>query len=358
MSENPTSDYAPAVLVVDDDWMNREMMQAHLAAAGYCVRTAHSGEKALEIALDTPPDLVLLDIRMSGMDGYETCRRLKANPGTQFTPVIMVTALETDEDKLEAIEAGADDFLTKPFSSLLLLTRVKSLLRIKRLHDELEARNHLLRQVLARYVDENIARIILADPEKHLKLGGETRKVTVCFADIRGFTAFAERSPAQEVLTVLNRIFSDLTEVIFRHGGTFDKYIGDELMAFFGAPVATEHDTLNALRMALELRGEFRRIKAAIDSPALAELDLGIGLHTGEATVGNVGSERVMSYTVIGDTVNIARRLQQIAHAGQILISEATYREVEDRVVARHLEARTLAGKTQATTLYQLEDVV
>lgn len=347
----------PYILVVDDDWMNREVIEAYLTTAGYRVDTAHSGENALELAFAHPPDLVMLDVRMTGMDGYEVCRRLKDDDRTRFTPVVMVTALEADEDKLTAIQAGADDFVTKPFNALLMLTRVKSLLRIKRLHDEVEARNRLLRQVLSRYVAEDMTQIILSDPEKYLQLGGETRRVTVCFADIRGFTVFAEQRPAHEVVATLNHIFSGLTEIVFKHHGTFDKYLGDGLMAFFGAPVEGADDTLNALRMALDMRAAFGTIKTEVAGPGVTALALGFGLNSGEAAVGNIGSERVMSYTVIGDTVNTANRLQQIAGPGQILIGEATYRLAEPYIQARRLDARVLPGKSYPITVYELQAV-
>jgi CheY-like chemotaxis protein len=153
----------PLILVVDDDWMNREVMEAHLQAADYEVMVAQSGERALEMAFERPPDLVLLDVRMQGISGYEVCERLKSHPATRYAPVVIVTALEADEDKLKAIRSGADDFIGKPFTSLMMLTRVKSLLRIKHLHDELEARNALLSRVLQRYVNEDISRMIFAD---------------------------------------------------------------------------------------------------------------------------------------------------------------------------------------------------
>lgn len=354
MTYPATSNYTPHVLVVDDDWMTREVIEAYLATAGYRITSTHSGEQALELVRSESPDLVMLDIRMPGLDGFEVCQRLKSDPGTRFTPVVMVTALESDEDKLLAIESGADDFVTKPFNSLLMLTRVRSLLRIKQLHDEVEARNRLLRQVLTRYVDEDITNIILSDPEKYLQLGGETRAVTVFFSDIRGFTAFAEQHSAAQVVTSLNRVFSALTEVIFRYRGTFDKYIGDELMAFFGAPVASEDDTYNALCMALEMQQVFECLKVEQTQPSLAGLSLGMGLHSGEAAVGNVGSERVMSYTVIGDTVNIAHRLEETALPGQVLISEATYRLAEPFAEATRLPPRVLPGKRDPITVYEL----
>lgn len=153
----------PLILVVDDDWMNREVMEAHLQAADYQVMVAHSGEVALKMAFERPPDLVLLDVRLQGMNGYEVCERLKSHEATRYAPVVIVSALEKDEDRIKAIRSGADDFLTKPYTSLLMLTRVKSLLRIKQLHDELEARNRRLSSILQRYVQADMARAILAD---------------------------------------------------------------------------------------------------------------------------------------------------------------------------------------------------
>lgn len=153
----------PRVLIVDDDWMNREVLEAHLTGAGYEVMVVHSGEKALEVAAQTPPDLVLLDVRMQGMSGYDVCRELKAQMATRLAVVMLVTALESDEDREQAIEAGADDFISKPFSSLALLTRVHNLLQLKQLRDDLENRDHLLREVLHRYVDDGIAERIMAD---------------------------------------------------------------------------------------------------------------------------------------------------------------------------------------------------
>jgi CheY-like chemotaxis protein len=156
-------DIAARVLIVDDDWMNREVLEAHLTGAGYEVVVVHSGEKALEAAAQTPPDLVLLDVRMQGMSGYEVCRELKAQMATRLAVVMLVTALESDEDREQAIDAGADDFISKPFTSLALLTRVHNLLQIKYLRDELDKRDRLLREVLHRHVDDVTAARILSD---------------------------------------------------------------------------------------------------------------------------------------------------------------------------------------------------
>jgi len=344
----------PHILVVDDDWMNREVIEAHLSTQYYRVTTANNGSRALQVVTDDPPDLVMLDVLLPDISGIDVCSRIKTTHESQFIPVIIVTALEGEEDKVRAIEAGADDFITKPFSSLLLLTRVKSLLRMKRLNDELQERTDLLLQVLHRHIDQDIAEIILIDPDRYLKLGGETRRVTVFFGDISGFTAFAEQHGAQEVVTVLNKIFSELTSLIFQHHGTFDKYIGDEIMAFFGAPVATGDDTLNAVSMAYKMQQSFNKIREEL-GPNLANITLEMGLHIGEAVVGNVGSEQTMNYTVIGDVVNTAHRLQEAATGGQILISEAIYQEVAPMIEVEQLESKVLPGKREPMVVYEVK---
>lgn len=345
----------PRILVVDDDWLNRDLLRAYLTSSGSEVLTAADGLAALELVLGpgAPLDLALIDIQMPRMDGLELCRQLKAAPQTRFVPVIIVTALDSEDEKLKAIEAGADDFVTKPYNSTVLLTRVRSLLRLKKLHDDLESRNHLLRQVLDGYVSEDVADILLTDPERYLKLGGEARVVTVLFVDIRGFTRFTEEHSAPLVVETLNRVFRALSHVVFAHRGTFDKYLGDGLMAFYGAPIAGDDDARRAVDSAIEMQRRFHDLTIEA-GPAMLGLGLGIGMHTGEAIVGNIGSDRVMDYTVVGDTVNVAKRLQEAAAAGQTLVSEATCRMVPG-LKARRLDALTLPGRQETVIAYVIE---
>lgn len=312
----------PRILVADDDWLNRDLLQTYLTASGCEVLTASDGRIALDHALHNRLDLALLDVQMPRLDGLTLCQILKGAPETRFMPVVIVTAMDREDERLRAIEAGADDFVLKPYSSIVLLTRVRSLLQLKKLHDEIEARNRLLRQVLDRYVAEDVTDIILTDPERYLKLGGEIRRVTVLFADIRGFTLFTESHSGPEVIETLNRVFQALSVLIFAHKGTFDKYLGDGLMAFYGAPVAAEDDAQRAVQTAIEMQHWFGKLRGESE---LARLGLGIGLHSGEAVVGNIGSEKVMDYTVVGDVVNVAKRLQERARRGQILLSSATF---------------------------------
>ncbi|GAB4580030.1 MAG: hypothetical protein Fur0022_27690 [Anaerolineales bacterium] len=345
----------PTVLVADDDWLNRDLLKVYLENAGFAVRVFVNGEEAWQaVEAGLQPDIVLSDMQMPKMDGLGLCQRIKQHSPTQHVPVVIVTGLDDDEDRLRAIKAGADDFVTKPFNSLVLLTRVRSLLRIKFLYDELENRNALLRKVLNRYVDEEVANIILTNPEKHLKLGGETRFVTILFADVRGFTSFTENNTPTKVVETLNKVYNQFIEVVFEHKGTFDKFLGDGLITFFGAPISQEDDTLRALKTALEMQRRFAMLENEINRGLNAPLrGVGIGIHAGEAVVGNIGSERAMDYTVIGDTVNTARRLQEEAGPGEIYISEAVYQQVPQAKVLR-LEPKMLHGKAEPFPTFAL----
>ncbi|OGO08408.1 MAG: hypothetical protein A2Z66_06635 [Chloroflexi bacterium RBG_13_66_10] len=343
----------PRILVADDDWLNRDLLQAYLTTSGCLVWTASDGQAALQMAQENPPDVALIDVQMPRMDGLTLCRALKAAPETQFVPVVIVTALDSEDEKLKAIDAGADEFVTKPYNSVVLLTRVRSLLSIKKLHDELEARNRLLRKVLNRYVAEEVADTILTDPERYLHLGGEIRPVTVLFADIRGFTLYTERRSGRAVVETLNRIFPILSQVILNHHGTFDKFLGDGLMAFYGAPVAGVDDAQRAVETAIEMHRRFRDLSGEFSD--MATLGLGVGLHSGEAIVGNIGSEKLMDYTVVGDTVNVAKRLQEQALGGQLLISRATY-ELVKGIKAKRLKPLQLFGRQEPIEAYLIEE--
>lgn len=343
----------PQIIIADDDWLNRDLLKTYLVSAGCDVADFPDGQKAWDaIEAGLIPDLALLDIQMPHLDGVSLCAKLKNDERTQLIPVIIVTALDAEDEKLRAIEAGADDFITKPFNSVILLTRVRSLLRIKHLTDEVEKRNALLRTVLNRYVDEEITNVILTDPERHLQLGGDTRHVTILFADLRGFTRFTETHPANEVVKALNMVFQQLTDVVYTHGGTFDKYMGDSILAFYGAPVEGEKDVERAIQTAIEMQTRFIRLQST-GSIVKTLSGLGIGIHYGEAIVGNIGSERVMDYTVIGDTVNVARRLQEVAGPGQIFISEATLEQVPN-ARTKKLKPTALPGREEPIMIYSL----
>jgi adenylate cyclase len=344
------------ILAVDDNKQNLVLVEKALTNAHYEVLTAQDGTSALSVIDSAAPDLVLLDVMMPGMSGYEVCQRIRANEATRLLPVVMLTALSDVADRVHGIEAGADDFLSKPFNREELLTRVRSLLRIKALHDDLEQRNRLLRTLFGRYVSEDVANEIVANPDRHLKLGGEKREVTVLFGDLRGFTPIAETLDPQDAVDVLNVFLTLVVDAVFELSGTLDKFRGDGIMAFFGAPLAHEDDPSRAVRCALLMQERLKGVTFR-KFPDL-RLHMGIGINTGIVIAGNIGSERRMDYTVIGDEVNTAQRFESNAGPGQILITGNTYERIKGSVQVRDLGALRVKGKNEGVTAYDVLGVV
>jgi adenylate cyclase len=349
MEETPP---AARILAVDDNKQSLEVLTKALTSASYKVITASDGPAALKLVQSGSSDLVLLDVMLPGMSGYEVCEKIRADEATRLLPVVMLTALNEVSHRIRGIEAGADDFLTKPFNREELLTRVKSLLRIKTLYDEIETKNRLLRTLFGRYVSEELAAEIVADPGRHLKLGGEKREVTVLFGDLRGFTLLVERLDPQDAVEIINTYLSDVVDIVFDHKGTLDKFRGDGFMAFFGAPIRHEDDATNAVRCALALQQRLQSVRFA-KFPEL-RLQMGIGINSGTVIAGNIGSERRTDYTVIGDEVNVAQRFESNAGPGQILITGSTYARVEDAVDVRELGLLRVMGKQEGVMAYDV----
>jgi adenylate cyclase len=352
MSEAPHFPRSPCILVVDDDDGTRLMLRRILEKESYKVEEAPDGEEGLAVCGRVNPDLILLDGMMPRLTGFEVVQRLRAEEATRAIPVLMLTALPDMNDKVRGLDLGADDFLRKPINRVELLARVRSLLRIRFLHNELEEKNDLLRHVLNRYVAEDVADEILANPSENMRLGGRTSRVSVLFADIRGFTSFTEDHPAPIVVGLINLIFKRLVPVIFAHKGTFDKYLGDAVMAFYGAPLSYPDDALRAVLTAVDMQTAFYALKQ--EQPELRSLGLGVGIFTGDAVVGNLGSEQVMDYTVIGDVPNSAKRLQENAEPGQILICQTTCEAVRDRMNVNPLEPLQLKGKKAPLQVFEV----
>jgi adenylate cyclase len=343
---------APLILAVDDNKQNLSLLERALTAVQYQVVTAEDGPTALELIGKAAPDLVLLDVMMPGMSGYEVCQRIRANEATCLLPVVMLTALTDVADRIRGIEAGADDFLSKPVNREELLTRVKSLLRIKTLHDEVETKSHLLRNLFGRYVSADVAAEIVADPGRHLKLGGDKREVTILFGDLRGFTPLAEQLDPQDVVEILNSYLKLVIDTVFEFTGTLDKFRGDGFMAFFGAPIAREDDPLNAVRCALAIQERLASI--AFTKFPEVRLQMGVGINTGVVIAGNIGSERRTDYTVIGNEVNTAQRFEANAGPGQILITGNTYERVKEAVHVRELGLLRVLGKQEGVLAYDV----
>ena len=349
------------VLVVDDQPANVRLLEAILTSHGYDVPTASSGEQALARIAEAEPDLVLLDIVMPGMDGYEVCRRIREKMETAYLPVVMVTA-SGDEQKIKALEAGADDFLTKPIDQNELLARVASLARIKRYQDtikrqatELAAWNSQLEtrvesQVsqiermgrLRRFLSPQLAELIVDSGDDSF-LESHRREIVVVFCDLRGFTTFAEASEPEEVMGVLKDYHGALGDLIFRFEGTLERFAGDGLMVFFNDPVRCEDGPLRAIRMSIAMR---TRVQALAEGWARQghDLAMGIGIAQGYATLGKIGFDARVDYAAIGTVTNLASRLCSDARPWEILVTERVFASAGPSVVGEDAGARELRG--------------
>lgn len=347
----------PVVLIVDDQPQNIELLEAYLMPLKYTLITAASGKEAIQKVSENQIDLVLLDVMMPVMNGYEVCRKIRTDAENHFLPIIMVTALADTDSRIQGLESGADDFLNKPLQRIELIARAKNLLKLKFLRDEVEAKNNLISGMLHRYVDNGVIDHILANPDEYSKLGGHRASVASFFCDIRGFTALAESMDADALIALLNSIYKELTQIVFDNKGTFDKYIGDCIMAFWGAPVSVPDETLWAVRAALEMQKRFKKIQLTWPE-SLQNIGIGIGINYGEVVVGNIGTEKTMDYTVIGDAVNTAQRVESLAQAGQILITEQTLLRVGKKVIVQQLEPAAFKGKANTVNIYEVRSEV
>ncbi|OOG22935.1 adenylate/guanylate cyclase domain-containing response regulator [Thioalkalivibrio denitrificans] len=316
---------ARTLLVVDDQEVNRKILARHLELLGYRVITASTGRGALELVRKHDVDGVVLDVVMEGMDGLEVCRRLKADPATWLIPVVMVTVLNNQADRIRAMEAGADEFLSKPVYPEELSARMRSLMRWREAREALEqARLDQMRALFGRYLCPELVEDLLASAEgrpEDLLARSQRRDAVVMFADLRGFTGLAERLEADTAVELLNDYFAMATGVAHAHKGTVFSMAGDALLVGFGVPLTQADAADRAFDCAREMQRAFGELRTRWQDRWQVDSGLGIGLNRGEVVVGNVGSEAFMSYTVVGDAVNVADRLQKQADAGEILLS-------------------------------------
>jgi class 3 adenylate cyclase len=369
----------PSILIADDNPMNLDILRTRLAIHGYELLAATDGEEALGMARERQPDLILLDIMMPKMDGIEVCRHLKADPALPFMPIIMVTAKADSKDIVAGLEAGADEYLTKPVDQAALVARVKSMLRIKALHDtvqeqaaRLEAQslqlaewNRTLEQRveaqlaelermgrLKRFFSPQLAELIVSAGEERL-LESHRREVTVVFCDLRGFTAFSESTEPEEVMGVLREYHAAVGELIFRFEGTLERFAGDGLMVFFNDPVPCPDPAARAVRMAVAMRQRVGELTETWRKRG-HQLDFGVGIAQGYATLGRIGFEGRFDYAAIGSVTNLAARLCAEAQGGQILVSQRVYAAVEALVEAEPLGELELKGFHRPVTVYNV----
>ena len=355
------NEQSPKILVVDDVPENVRLLEAVLVPRGYEVVTATDGRAALDLVETEEPDLILLDVMMPGLDGYAVCRSLRANDDTAVLPVIMVTS-SIGQEKTKAIEAGADDFIPKPFNHDELLTRVRSLLRIKRYHDTIKAQavelaelNRTLEQRVQAQVDElerlgRLRRFLspqLADAvvssEDETILSSHRRQVAMLFADLRGWTSFADAVEPEELMRVLGEFHDVIGRLVKRFDATVGFLEGDGVQLFFNDPIEIPDAALRAVQLGCALREEMAALKS-VWAKRGHELDVGIGIALGYATCGEVGFDGRSDYAAIGAVTNLAARLADEATGGQVLIAQRLYAEVDQDVEVVPAGEFTLKG--------------
>ena len=330
----PAEPFEPAhLLVVDDNAENREMLSRRLRSRGFTIATAESGPEAIRLLDETPFDLVLLDVVMPGMSGLEVLADLRTRHAPADLPVIMATARDDSNDVVTALRLGANDYVTKPLDFPVVLARVATQLtlarakaRISSLAWDLEVRNRFIFETFGRYLSNEVVERLLQSPEG-LKLGGETRKVTLLMSDLRGFTQVADRIPPDRVVRLLNNYLGTMADIILSHQGTIDEFIGDAILAIFGAPVQRADDALRAVACAVEMQRAMERVNDFNRREGLPPVEMGIAIHTGEVVVGNIGSDKRAKYGVVGSPVNLTARIESYTVGGQILVSDRTRRE-------------------------------
>jgi len=341
-----TSQDRATVLVVDDTPENIDVLRGVLKSH-YKVKVAINGEQALKLCRsDQPPDLVLLDVMMPGLDGFEVCRRLKAEPSTEGVPVIFVTAMNDVHDEVQGFEAGGVDYIFKPVTPAIVLSRVRT-------HLQLRSAYRFIRETFGRYLSDEIVDQLIDSPEG-LKLGGEKRNLSIMMADLRGFTSIGERLPAETVVKMINIFLGRMTEVIQQHQGTIDEFIGDAILTIFGAPVHREDYAVRAVRCALEMQLAMQDVNREYLALGYPVVEMGIGIHTGEVIVGNIGSKKRTKYGVVGRVVNTTSRIESYTIGGQILVSDSTRIACQDLLrIDGQMEVMP-KGLTEPITIYDV----
>jgi adenylate cyclase len=365
---------APAkVLVVDDTPTNVKLLADLLAVKGYAVATAASGEEALAKLAAERPDLVLLDVMMPGLSGYDVCRRIRADAATALLPVVLVTSLDPVQERVHGIEAGADDFLSKPINQPELFARVRSLLRVKTLQDEvgrqaaalkdwnLKLEQRVAEQVaelqrlgqLKRFFSPHVADAIIAAGE-HSILAAHRREISYVFVDLRGFTAFTDAAEPEEVEAVLRDYQAAMGGVAIEYNATLDRFAGDGILIFFNDPLPISEPGRHAATMALTMQARFAPLRARWSALGY-DLDLGIGIAQGFATLGAFGFEGRWDYSAIGSVVNLASRLSDEAQSGQILIDRRTRAALGEAADVEPVGPLALKGFAQPIVAYLLK---
>jgi class 3 adenylate cyclase/CheY-like chemotaxis protein len=344
-------------LVVDDSSVNRLVLVRRLETLGLDVLQAENGMQALELLAAKPGavDVVLLDVLMPELDGYETLAAMKADEATRHIPVLIVSGVEELDSVVRCIELGASDYLTKPINASILAARINASLAAKRLHDveqeSFERQTALNRTIerqkeeLSRFLSPQVAALV-SSPDGEQLLAGHRREITVAFCDLRGFTAFAEQADPEELMTLLGQYHRLMGDAITEHGGTLEHFAGDGVMVFFNDPIAQEDHVERCVRMAVVMRDRFGDMAAPWRRRGY-ELGFGVGIAVGYATLGRIGYEGRHDYGAIGGVTILASRLSSQAQAGQILLSPRAQTMLGELIDSEPVGELTLKGLTR-----------
>lgn len=369
----------PQILIADDNPANLDILRTRLAAHGYDILTASDGEEALRLARDQQSDLMLLDVMMPKLDGIEVCRRLKDDVSLPFMPIIIVTAKSDTKDVVAGLEAGADEYLTKPVDQVALVARVKSMLHIKKLQDVTRAQTAQLqsqafqlaewnqtleRRVadqlaelerlsqLKRFFSPHLAELIVSSGQEQL-MESHRQEITVVICDLRGFTAFGETAEPEEVTRILREYHSAVGPLIFRFGATLERFAGDGLVAFFNDPLPCPDSAQCAVRMGVAMQRAVGELAQQWQKLGY-DLGFGVGIALGYATLGQIGFEGQFQYGAIGSVLNLASRLCDQASAGQILITQRVCAEVEGFAEIKPVGKLSLKGFHRPVSAFQV----
>lgn len=341
------------ILVADDNRENIELVLDILSLTSHEVMSVMDSTQALQIALEQQPDLILLDVNMPVMSGFEVCERLKSDPRTSHIHIIMLTAMADVDSRVRGLQLGADDYLTKPFSPKELIARTSRSLRTKSSSDDLRRETQRTRLTFERFVAPQVVEQLLNNADA-LTLGGKMQEIAVMFADLEGFTSLSESTEPERLLQVLNAYHALIGKVIGTYGGIIDKFIGDGVMVLYNTPVRQEDYMARAVKSALHIQDEIYWFHQQLD-PELRLL-VNFGISQGMAVVGNVGTQNQMSFTAIGDTVNVAARLEDLASHGQILVTQTIYEATQDFVVGKSRGSLKVKGRRESVSVVQISN--
>ncbi|MDJ0714644.1 MAG: adenylate/guanylate cyclase domain-containing protein [Prochloraceae cyanobacterium] len=353
ISQENSSARAWQILIVDDDPVNLQVLNNYLCLCQYEITQASSGQEALALLeRGFKPDLILLDVMMPRITGYEVIEKIRSQWQLDELPVVLLTAKNRISDLVTGLRMGANDYLTKPIVKDELLARIRTHLNLLQ-NEKLKLEKAYIREAFGRYVADEVADSLLATPEG-LKLGGQRRKVTIFTSDLRGFTTLSESLSSEQVIKILNFYLERMASVITQYRGTIIEFMGDGILVVFGVPNSREDDPHRAVACGVAMQQAMVSVNEQMKKWGLPPLEMGIGIHTGEVVIGNIGSEKRTKYGVVGSQVNLTYRIESYTVGGQILISETTLKEVESLVQVLSQRQVSPKGVKKPITIYEV----